>query len=105
MLVEEAADFSVGFGETNFSVSLPLQIIASSASTNLAELEEVNEVLSIETKLDISEWVKHRIPSCSKLVGLSMSRHEKLCIALLQRLESVMEATNVLHRKAPSSKK
>ena len=91
-------------GETDFSVGLPLHIIAPSASTNLAELE-VNEVLSIETKLDISGWVRHRIPGFSKLVGLSLSRHEELCIALLQRLESVMEAANVLHRKASGSKK
>ena len=74
-------------------------------STNLAELEEVNEVLSIETKLDISGWVKHRIPGFSKLVGLSMTRHEKLCIALLQRLETEMEAANVLHRRVTGSQK
>ena len=49
--------------------------------------------------------MKHRIPGFSKLVGLSMTRHEKLCIALLQRLELVMEAANVLHRKATGSKK
>ena len=102
MLAEEAANFSMG--ETDFSIGLPLKIIAPSASTNLAKLEEVNEVLSIETKLDISRWVRHKIPGFSKLVGLSMSWHEELCIALLQRLESVMEAANVLHRKAPGSK-
>ena len=49
--------------------------------------------------------MRHRIPGFSKLVGLSMSRHEELCIALLQRLELVMKAANVLHRKAPGSKK
>ena len=59
----------------------------------------------METKLNIFGWVKHRIPSFCKLVGLSMSRHEKLCIALLQRLETEMEAANVLHRKVTSSKK
>ena len=73
MLVEEVADFSVGFGETDFSVGIPLQIIAPSVSTNLAKWAEVNEVLSFETKLDISGSVKHRIPGFSKLVGLSMS--------------------------------
>ena len=73
-------------------------------STILAELE-VTEVLSIEAKLDISWWVKHRIPGFGKLVGLSMTRHEKLCIALLQRLEAEMEATNVLHRKVMGSQK
>ena len=68
-------------------------------------MEEDTEILSIENKLDISGWVKHRIPGFSKLVGLSMSRHEKLCIAFLQRLESVMEAVNVLHRKKRGCKK
>ena len=61
--------------------------------------------MSIETKLDISGWVRHRILGFSKLVGLSTTRHEKLCIALLQRLETVMEAANVLHSKATGSKK
>ena len=79
----EVADFSVGIGETDLSVGFPLQVIAPSVSTNLAELEEVNEVLSIETNLDIFGWVKHRILGFSKLVGLSLTRHEKLCIALL----------------------
>lgn len=65
----------------------------------------VTKVLSLEAKLDISRWVKHRIPSFSRLVGLSMSRHEKLCITLLQRLESKMEAANLLHREVTSSQK
>ena len=105
MLVEEAADFSVGFGEAKMSDYLPLQIIAPSLSTISTELEEATEVLSIEPKLDISGRVKHRIPGFSKLVGLSTTRHEKLCIALLQRLETKMEATNVLHRKETGNKK
>ena len=104
MLVEEVGDFSVGVGETELTDCLPLRIIAPSASSTLAELE-VTEVLSIEAKLNISEWVKHRIPGFYKLVGLSMTRHEKLCIALLQRLENEMEAANVLHQKATGSKK
>ena len=69
--MEDAVDFSVGFGETEVSDCLPLQIIAPSESTNSAELEGATEVLSIENKLDISEWVKHRIPGFSKLVRLS----------------------------------
>ncbi|KAM3760922.1 hypothetical protein ACB098_01G229800 [Castanea mollissima] len=105
MLVEDAADFLVGSGEAELSECLPLQIIAPSASTTSAELEEVSEVLSIEAKLDVSRWVKRRIPSSSKLVGLSTIRHEKLCIAPLQRLETEMEAANVLHRKVTGSQK
>ena len=73
MLVEEAADFSVGFGEAELSDCLPLQFIDPSVSKISAELEEVTEDLSIEAKLDISGWVKHRLPGFSKLVGLSMT--------------------------------
>ena len=103
--MEDVVDFSVGFGEIELTDCLPLRIIAPSASSSSAELEEVTEVLSIEAKLDISRWVKYRIPGFSKLVGLSMTRHEKLRIALLQRLQSEMEAANVLHRKAIGSEK
>ena len=105
MLMEEVGDFSVGVGEIELTDCLPLRIIALSASSTSIELEEVTKVMSMETKLNISGWVKHRIPSFCKLVGLSMSRHEKLCIALLQRLETEMEAANVLYQKATSSKK
>ena len=49
--------------------------------------------------------MKHRIPGFSKLVGLSTTQHEKLCIALLQRLETEMEVANVLHRRQTGSKK
>ena len=102
--MEDVVDFSVGFGEIELTDCLPLRIIAPSASSSSAELE-VTEVLSIKAKLDISRWVKYRIPGFSKLVGLSMTRHEKLRIALLQRLQSEMEAANVLHRKAIGSEK
>ena len=67
-------------------------------------MEEDTEILSIENKLDISGWVKHRILGFSKLVGLSMTRHEKLYIALLQGLESVMKVANVLHKKEKKKK-
>ena len=105
MFMEDIANFSVGFGVTELTNCLPLRIIASSALTTLAELEEVTEVLSMKAKLNNSGWVKHRIPGFCRLVGLSMTRHEKLCIALLQRLETEMEVANVLHQKAIGSKK
>ena len=103
--VEDVVDFSMGFGATEVSDCLPLQTIAPAVPTISAELEEATEVLSIEKKIDISGWVKHRIPGSSKLVRLSTNQHEKLCTALLQRLEIVMEAANVLHRKETGSKK
>ena len=76
--MEDVVDFSV-----EVSNCLPLQTIALTVPTISAELEEATEVLSIENKLDIFGWVKHIIPGFSKLVGLSTTRHEKLCIALL----------------------
>ena len=87
MLVEDVVDFSVCFSETELTNCLPLRIIAPSASSTSAELEEVTEVLSMEAKLNISGWVKHKIPGFCKLVGLSMTRHEKLCIALYKGLK------------------
>ena len=69
MLVEDAFDFSMGFGEIEVSDCLSLQTIALSVSTTSAKLEEATEVLSIKNKLDISGWVKHRILGFSKLVG------------------------------------
>ena len=71
-------------------------IIALNWLATSARLEVVTEVLSLEANLDISGWVKYKIPGFSKLVGLSMSQHEKLCIALLQWLESEMEVANLL---------
>lgn len=104
MLVEDEVDLSVGFGEREECLdSVPMMIIAPNGSTTLAELE-VTEVLSLEAKMDNSGWVKHRIPGFSKLVELSMTRHEKQCIVLLQRLEIEMEVANLLRRKATSNR-
>ena len=69
LLVEDEADFSGGFGATEVSDCLPLQIIAPIVPTISAELEVATEVFNIENKLDISGWVKHRILGFSKLVG------------------------------------
>ena len=55
--------------------------------------------------LDISRWVKNRLPGFSKLVGLPLSWHEKLCIALLQKIERETEAAKELNRKAIVSRK
>ena len=55
--------------------------------------------------LDVSRWVKNRLSSFSKLVGLPLSRHEDLCIALLQKIERETEAAKVLNRKVSVSRK
>ena len=49
----------------------------------------------MENQLNISNWVKHRIPSFCKMMGLSLGRHKKMCIMLLQRLEREIEAANL----------
>ena len=84
----------------------PLKIVAPNGSITSVEQEGDGEILSLEAKLNISRWVKRKIPNFSKLVGLSMSSHEKLCIDLLQRrLESKMEAANVLHKEVSGNRK
>ena len=55
--------------------------------------------------LDVSNWEKNRIPSFSKMIGLSMNRHEKLCIAYLQRLEREMAIINQQRKKAAAIQK
>ena len=77
-------------------------------SPELALLEEVHDgtkVMGLGSKLDVSNWVKHRIPGFGKLVGLPVSPHEWLCIAHLQRLEREMEENNLLQRKATVNRK
>ena len=49
-----------------------------------AEVHNDTEVVGLGSTLDISKWLKHRIPGFSKLVGLPVSCHERLCIAYLQ---------------------
>ena len=46
-----------------------------------------------------------RINSFSKLVGLPLNSHEKLCIALLQKIEKETEATKAMNRKVTLSRK
>ena len=71
----------------------------------LANLNNGTEVLGLENTLDISNWEKHKILGFSKLVGLPLSRHEKMCIMLLQRLMREMEFVKLLHRKAITHRK
>nr|POE50963.1 hypothetical protein CFP56_31118 [Quercus suber] len=63
MLVEDVADFFVGSGEAELSDCLPLQIIAPSVSTTLAELEEVTEQMTSLTY--VKSFVSHQHISSS----------------------------------------
>lgn len=59
--------------------------------------------MSLDAKLNISRWVKHKILVFSKLIGLPLGQYEKLCIAFLQRLEYKMETANLLCKEATGS--
>ena len=64
-----------------------------------------SEVLNIGGTLDVSKWVKNRIPCFSGVIRLSVKRHEKLCIAYLQRLEREMVVINQQRKKAAANQK
>ena len=70
----------------------------------LAELNSNTEVMRLENTLNVSNWVKRRLPGFNKMMGLSLGRHEKRCIMLLQRLEKEIEAANLVHRNAAHRK-
>ena len=69
------------------------------------ELNSIAKVRRFDTSLNVSNWVKHRLPSFSKMMGLSLGRHEKRCIMLLQRLETEIEAAKLVHRKDAAHRK
>lgn len=77
----------------------PLEIAAPLGLASSTEMDRGIKVLSFDDTMAISNWVKYGIPSFSKLVGLPVSQYEKLCIALLERLEYEIEAANLLHRE------
>lgn len=87
----------LGLGEEEcFSDCNPLIIIAPPELALSEEVHDGTKVMGLGSKLDVSNWVRHRIPGFGKLVGLPISPHEWLCIAHLQRLEREMEENNLL---------
>ena len=93
--VEEVALSKVVSGEEeNLADCNPLLTIIPPALDLSMEVHNNSEVLDMGGTLDVSNWVKNRIPSFSKMIGLSMNRYEKLCIAYLQRLEREMAIIN-----------
>ena len=96
----------LGLGEEEcFSDCNPLIIIAPPELALSEEVHDGTKVMGLGSKLDVSNWVRHRIPGFGKLVGLPISPHEWLCIAHLQRLEREMEENNLLQRKATVNRK
>ena len=95
LAVEEVALSKVVSGEEeNLADCNPLLTIIPLRLDLSLEVHNNSEVLDMGGTLDVSNWVKNRIPSFSKMIGLSMNRHEKLCIAYLQRLEREMAIIN-----------
>ena len=103
-------------GEEEWSVSdkglggedsspVPLMAINPSGLQLSAELKGGNEAVGCENILDTSRWVQNKLPGFSKLVGLPLNRHERLCIALLQKIEKETEAAKAMNRKVTLSKK
>ncbi|KAL0012906.1 hypothetical protein SO802_008014 [Lithocarpus litseifolius] len=102
-LVDVEKDFSdTGLGGEDF-LSVPLTTITPSGLALSADYG--SEAAGGAKTLDISKWVKYRLPGFSKLVGLPLCRHETLCIALLQWIERETEAAKVLNRNITALRK
>ena len=83
--VEEVALLVVVSGEEESSeVCNPLLTVIPPGMALSMKVHNDSKVLDIGGMLDVSKWVKNRIPSFSRVIELSVNRHEKLCIAYLQ---------------------
>ena len=83
----------------NVENSSPLVSINPLGVVVTADLNSNTEVRGLDNTLKVSNWVKYRLPSFNKMMGLSLGRHEKRCIMLLQRLETEIEAAKLVHGK------
>ena len=79
--------------------SSPLVSINPLGVVVTADLNCNTEVRRLDNTLKVSNWVKYRLPSFGKMIELSLGRHEKRCIMLLQRLEMEIEAAKLVLRK------
>ena len=86
-----------GLGDVVSTSSLmtinPLELVVT------AELNSNFEVMRFDNSSNVSNWVKQRLPSFSKLMGLPLCWHKKRYTMLLQRLETEFEVANLVHRK------
>ena len=103
-LEEENFNFSdSGLGEEECS---PIPLLSISPIGLPLTVENcVMEAVGSESILDASSWVKNRLPGFCKLVGLPMNRHEKLCIALLQKIEKETTDAKAMHKKDTPTRK
>ena len=79
--------------------SSPLMSINPLGAVVMTKLNYNNEVKRLDNTSKVSNWVKYKLPSFSKMMGLSLGRHEKRCIMLLQRLETEIEAAKLVYRE------
>ena len=91
--------------EESSEVCTPLLTVSPSGMALSMEVHNDSEVLDFGGTLDVSKWVKNRISSFSRVIGLSVNRHEKLCIAYLQSLEREMVVINQQRKKAVAKQK
>ena len=94
LMVEEVAFSEVVLGEESLTNCNLLSTVIPPGLALSMEVHNDSEVLDIGGTFDVSNWVKNRIQGFSQMIGLSVNRHEKLCIAYLQRLEREMEVIN-----------
>ena len=87
------------------SSPVPLMAINPSGLQLSAESNGDIEAVGCVNTSDTSRWVQKKLPGFSKLVGLPLNRHERLCIDLLQKIEKETEAAKALNRKATLSRK
>ena len=104
LVEDELNNSDMGLGGED-SLSTPLLSFTPFGFPLAAELNWSNEAVESVNTLDISRWVKNRLPGFSKLVGLPLCRHENLCIALLQKIERETEAAKELNRKISTTRK
>ena len=93
-MVEEVAFSEVVLGEESLTNCNLLSTVIPPGLALSMEVHNNSEVLDIGGTFDVSNWVKNRIQGFSQMIGLSVNRHEKLCIAYLQRLKREMEVIN-----------
>ena len=103
-LEEEDFNFSnSGLGEEESS---PIPLLSITPFGLPLTVENCDtEAVGSESTLDTSRWVKNRLPGFSKLVGLRLNRHEKLCIALLQRIEKETMDVKAMHKTDTPTRK
>ena len=85
--------------------SSPLVSINPLRMVVTADLNCNTEVRRLDNTLKVSNWMKYRLPGFSKMMRLSLGRHEKRCIMLLQRLEMEIEVAKRVHRKDAAHQK